>query len=84
MARVLETCGPQYEFLNKTFLAPVKFNGHGAYLQGLLEKPFVRIKHVDSILVTLQYFQDKMKTTKDVGEEMKLKFKVKQVAREDL
>jgi asparaginyl-tRNA synthetase len=84
VSTVIDRCEEQYKFLDGKATAPVEFHGHREYLKSLLDKPFVRIKHVDAIDVMLQDLRDKVKVTNAQGKEVKLKFKEKPQHGEDL
>jgi asparaginyl-tRNA synthetase len=81
---VVDRCEPQYDFLNQKHSAPEEFHGHKEYLQTLLDKPFVRIKHVDAIDIMLQDLKDKVQTVNPQGKSVRLKFKELPKQGEDL
>eukprot|EP00546_Thalassionema_frauenfeldii_P014616 CAMPEP_0178930174 /NCGR_PEP_ID=MMETSP0786-20121207/21064_1 /TAXON_ID=186022 /ORGANISM="Thalassionema frauenfeldii, Strain CCMP 1798" /LENGTH=523 /DNA_ID=CAMNT_0020606623 /DNA_START=96 /DNA_END=1667 /DNA_ORIENTATION=+ len=84
IAKVLERCVEQYQFLDGKNTAPPEFHNHATYLKSLLDKPFVRIKHADAIAVMQQDLRDKVKVLGASGKMVKLKFKEKPEQGEDL
>jgi asparaginyl-tRNA synthetase len=79
----LKSGAVQYDFLESK-LAPPEHHGHRQFLESLLEKPFVRIKHADAIDMMQEDLRDKVKVIGASGKEVRLKFKVYPRQGEDL
>jgi asparaginyl-tRNA synthetase len=72
---VLARCSTQYDFLDNTKKSPPELHNHRLYLESLLDKPFVRIKHHDAITAMQQDLRAKVKVIGVSGKEVRLKFK---------
>jgi asparaginyl-tRNA synthetase len=84
MGTVLERCDAQYDWLNQKHAAPPECHGHAEFLKSLLDKPFIRIKHVDAIEAMLQDLKDKVQTPNEQGKLVRLKFQTLPKQGEDL
>lgn len=80
----IHRCEAQYAWLNQKHAAPPECYGHAEYLQSLLDRPFIRIKHSDAIDVMLQDLKEKVQVPNEKGQLVKLKFNTLPKQGEDL
>ena len=80
----IHRCEAQYAWLNQKHAAPPECYGHAEYLQSLLDRPFIRIKHSDAIDVMLKDLKEKAQVPNEKGQLVKLKFNTLPKQGEDL